>query len=239
MSDQDNSANGTTNGQGNGEGDAPRKPTPAELKQQADDLLAAAAAANDDSAAESDEPEEIDERSEEEKIADAMAALVAENADLKDKLLRAAAEVENIRRRSEREKADAGKYGATRFAQSVLAVADNLRRAIDAVPEDRKDGSDDVVKSIIEGIEMVEKSMLSAFEANGIVPLNPPVGEKFNPNLHEALFEVPGTGQPGGTIVQVVDAGYMISDRLLRPARVGVAKADDAPPAGGSVDTTA
>jgi len=237
MSDQDNSANGNTNGQGTGGGDAPRKPTPAELKQQADDLLAAAAAANDDSTPEA--PEEVDERSEEEKIADAMAALAAENTDLKDKLLRAAAEVENIRRRSEREKTDAGKYGATRFAQSVLAVADNLRRAIDAVPEDRKDGSDEVVKSIIEGIEMVEKSLLSAFEANGIVPLAPPVGEKFNPNLHEALFEVPGTGQPGGTIVQVVDAGYMISDRLLRPARVGVAKADDAPPAGGSVDTTA
>ncbi len=235
MSDQDNSANGNTGG----DGDTPRKPTPAELKQQADDLLAAAAAANDDSADATDAPEEVDERSEEEKIADAMAALAAENADLKDKLLRAAAEVENIRRRSEREKADAGKYGATKFAQSVLAVADNLRRAIDAVPDDRKDGSDEVVQSIVEGIEMVEKSLLSAFEANGIVPVDPAPGDKFNPNLHEALFEVPGTGQPGGTIVQVVDTGFMISDRLLRPARVGVAKADDGPAPGGSVDTTA
>lgn len=235
MSDQDNSANGNTGG----DGDAPRKPTPAELKQQADDLLAAAAAANDDSADAADTPEEVDERSEQEKIADAMAALAAENADLKDKLLRAAAEVENIRRRSEREKADAGKYGATKFAQSVLAVADNLRRAIDAVPDDRKDGSDEVVQSIVEGIEMVEKSLLSAFEANGIVPVDPAPGDKFNPNLHEALFEVPGTGQPGGTIVQVVDAGFMISDRLLRPARVGVAKAEDGPAPGGSVDTTA
>ena len=86
---------------------------------------------------------------------------------------------------------------------------------------------------------MVEKSLLSAFEANGIVPLDPAPGDKFDPNLHEALFEVPGTGRPGGTIVQVVDTGFMISDRLLRPARVGVAKADDGTAPGGSVDTTA
>ena len=225
--------------QNNGDDEPTRRPTPQELKAQADELLAKAAAANDSAAPQEEEPELEDTRTEEEKIADAMAALAAENAELKDKLLRAAAEVENIRRRSEREKIDAGKFGATKFARDILPVADNMRRAIDAVPDDRKDGSDDVVKSIIEGIEMTERSLLSAFEQNGIVPVNPALGEKFDPNLHEALFEVPGTGQPAGAVVQVVDTGYLIGDRLLRAARVGVAKADDGPPPGGSVDTTA
>lgn len=230
MSDQDNPNNGEEEN---------RRPTPQELKAQADELLAKAAAANNEGAALDEEADAPDNRTEEEKIADAMAALAAENAELKDRLLRAAAEVENIRRRSEREKVDAGKFGATKFARDVLAVADNMRRAIDAVPDDRKDGSDDVVKSIVEGIEMTERSLLSAFEKNGIVPVSPAPGEKFDPNVHEALFEVPGTGQPSGSIVQVLDVGYMIGDRLLRAARVGVAKAESAPNAGGSVDTTA
>jgi len=230
MSDQDNQNNGEEEN---------RRPTPQELKAQADELLAKAAAANDSGAPLSEEAEVTDERTEEEKIADAMSALVTENAELKDRLLRAAAEVENIRRRSEREKIDAGKFGATKFARDVLPVADNMRRAVDAVPDDRKDGSDEVVKSIVEGIEMTERSLLGAFEQNGIVPVSPTLGEKFDPNVHEALFEVPGTGQPGGSIVQVVDVGYMIGDRLLRAARVGVAKAESAPNAGGSVDTTA
>lgn len=224
MSDQDNPKENATD------------MNDAELEAAADDLLAKAAAA----AGGADEPAETeDTRSEEEKIADAMAQLVAENSELKDRVLRGAAELENLRRRSEREKADAAKFGATRFAQSVLSVADNLRRAIDAVPDDRKDGSDDVVKSIVEGIEMVERSLLTAFEQNGIVPVNPAPGEKFNANLHEALFEVPGTGQPGGSIVQVVDIGYMIGDRLLRAARVGVAKAGEDGTPGAKVDTTA
>jgi len=230
MSDQDSPNNGE---------EETRRPTPQELKAQADALLAKAAAANDEGAPLGEEAEAPDDRTEEEKIADAMSALVAENAELKDKLLRAAAEVENIRRRSEREKIDAGKFGATKFARDVLAVADNMRRAIDAVPDDRKDGSDEVVKSIVEGIEMTERSLLGAFEQNGIVPVSPTPGEKFDPNVHEALFEVPGTGQPSGSIVQVLDIGYMIGDRLLRAARVGVAKAESAPNTGGSVDTTA
>ena len=220
--------------------DSPKENVPeknsAELEAAADDLLAKAAAAAD---GEEGQTEAEDTRTEEEKIADAMAALAAENAELKDRVLRGAAELENLRRRSEREKADAAKFGASKFAQSVLSVADNLRRAIDAVPDDRKDGSDDVVKSIVEGIEMVERSLLTAFEQNGIVPVNPAPGEKFNANLHEALFEVPGTGQPAGAIVQVVDIGYMIGDRLLRAARVGVAKAGEEGNPGAKVDTTA
>ncbi|MEQ9518175.1 MAG: nucleotide exchange factor GrpE [Parvibaculum sp.] len=227
MSDQDGSKENPT--------DMSDDKSTAGLEAAADDLLAKAAAAAGgagDGVAE-------DTRSEEEKIADAMAALVAENGELKDRVLRGAAELENLRRRAEREKADAAKFGATRFAQAVLSVADNLRRAIDAVPADRKDGSDDVVQSIVDGIEMVERSLLTAFEQNGIVPVSPAPGEKFNANLHEALFEVPGTGQPGGSIVQVVDVGYMIGDRLLRAARVGVAKAGEDGPPGAKVDTTA
>lgn len=231
MSDQDKPENNDP---------IPEALSPNDLEAQADELLAKAAAANDDSAV---EPEAEDTRSEEEKVAEAMAALVTENADLKDRVLRAAAEVENIRRRSEREKADVSKYSVANFARAVLPVADSMRRAIDAVPADRKDGSDDVVKSILEGIEITERALLSAFEQNGIVPLSPAVGEKFDANLHEALFEVPGTGQPAGSIVQVVDIGYMISDRLLRAAKVGIAKAGETPNTGdtpgGSVDTTA
>lgn len=248
MSDQDTPENGEPRSTPSG-----TPPSPKDLEAQANELLAKAAAANDDSggddravgdAGADSEPEAEDTRSEEEKIADAMAALVAENAELKDRVLRAAAEVENIRRRSEREKADASKYSVANFARAVLPVADNMRRAIDAVPDDRKDGSDEVVKSILEGIEITERALLSAFEQNGIVPLNPAVGEKFDPNLHEALFEVPDTGQPAGSIVQVVDIGYMIADRLLRAAKVGIAKAGDSKAGdgsapGGSVDTTA
>lgn len=227
MSDQDKPENETPN---------QKTPSAADLEAQADEFLAKAGA---ESASGGNDNDADDARSDEDKIADAMEALVAENAELKDKVLRAAAEIENIRRRSEREKADASKYGAANFARAVLTVADNLGRAIDAVPEDRKDGSDAVVQSIIEGIEMTQRSLLAAFEQNGIAPIDPPLGEKLDPNYHEALFEVPGTGQPAGTIVQVVDTGYMIGERLLRPARVGVAKADDGPPPGGTVDTTA
>ncbi|PCJ68842.1 MAG: nucleotide exchange factor GrpE [Rhodobiaceae bacterium] len=237
MSDQDK----PENTEPTSDASSPTASNPKDLEAQANDLLAKAAAANDDSAAET---EAKDSRSEEEKIADAMAALVAENAELKDRVLRAAAEVENIRRRSEREKVDVSKYSIANFARAVLPVADSMRRAIESVPADRKDGSDDVVKSILEGVEITERALLSAFEQNGIVALNPAVGEKFDANLHEALFEVPGSGQPAGTIVQVVDIGYMIADRLLRAAKVGIAKAGDSPaagtpPPGGSVDTTA
>lgn len=229
MSDQDKPENETPSAEG-----LDANASHADLKAAADELLKKAAAAQEEGEA----ADAMPELSEEEQIAVAMEALAAENADLKDKLLRAAAEVENIRRRSEREKADALKYGAANFARDILAVADNLRRALDSVPDDRRDGSDDVVKSIIEGVEMTERSVLAAFEKNGITPVEPALGDKFDPNHHEAMFEVPGTGQPSGSIVQVVEVGYLIGDRLLRAARVGVAKGDVAP-AGGSVDTTA
>ncbi|MDF1685633.1 MAG: nucleotide exchange factor GrpE [Parvibaculaceae bacterium] len=177
---------------------------------------------------------------------DPLEALAAEAADLKDKLLRTIAEMENLRRRSEREKVDATKYGVTKFARDMLGVSDNLRRALDSMPEEEKASANDVVKAVLEGVEMTEKSLISAFERHGIVPIHPEIGTKFDANQHEAMFEVPGTGQPGGAIIQIVETGYMIGERLLRAAKVGIAKSEpqstppagDTPP-GAQVDKTA
>ncbi|MDH3235483.1 MAG: nucleotide exchange factor GrpE [Alphaproteobacteria bacterium] len=153
---------------------------------------------------------------------DPMAQLEADLADFRDKHLRALAEIENVRRRGEKEKADALKYAATNFAKDILGVADNLRRAIEAVPEDAAE-ADGPVKTLIEGVELTEKELLSIFERHGIKPIAAD-GQKFDHNLHQAMMEVPDTGKPAGTVVQVLQGGYTIHDRLLRPAMVGVAK---------------
>jgi len=153
---------------------------------------------------------------------DPMAQLEADLAEFRDKHLRALAEIENVRRRGEKEKADALKYAATNFAKDILGVADNLRRAIEAVPEDAAE-ADGPVKTLIEGVELTEKELLSIFERHGIKPIAAD-GQKFDHNLHQAMMEVPDTGQPSGTVVQVLQGGYTIHDRLLRPAMVGVAK---------------
>ncbi|MGB5094044.1 MAG: nucleotide exchange factor GrpE [Parvibaculum sp.] len=165
--------------------------------------------------------------------------LTSENADLRDKLLRAIADGENIRKRGEREKTDAARYASANFARDMLQVGDNLRRALDTLSEEDRAGMSDNVKALLEGVEMTERAMLSTFERHGIRQVMPQVGDRFDANQHEAMFEVPGTGQPGGTIVQVLEAGYMIGDRLLRAARVGVAKAEVGATNGSQVDTTA
>lgn len=144
-----------------------------------------------------------------------------EIAELKDKLLRAVAETENMRRRADRERQDAAKYAVSNFARDVLAVADNLRRALDSVPEDQTDN--EVIKTLVAGVELTENELKNAMERHGIRMVNPE-GEKFDHNLHQAMFEVPNSGQPDGTVVQVMQVGYTIHDRLLRPAMVGVAK---------------
>jgi len=159
----------------------------------------------------------------------------AELADTKDKLLRALAETENQRRRAQREREDASKYAAANFAKDVLDVADNLRRAIGSVDPDSL--QDERAKALVEGVAATERALLAALERHGIKRIEPEIGERFDPNLHEAMFEVPNTGKPGGSIVQVVQAGYRMHDRLLRPAMVGVAKAS-APSAGSTVDQT-
>jgi molecular chaperone GrpE len=156
----------------------------------------------------------------------------AELADTKDKLLRALAETENQRRRGQRDADDARKYAASNFAKDMLDVADNLRRAIGSL--DPASLQDERVKALVEGVAATERALLAALERHGIKRIDPEIGEKFDPHAHEAMFEVPNSGKPGGSIVQVVQAGYRMHDRLLRPAMVGVAKGS----AGPTVDQT-
>jgi len=157
-----------------------------------------------------------------------------EAAVLKDRLLRALAENENIVRRARKDREDAAKYAAANFARDMLSVADNLRRALDSMPPSLRE--DDAGKTLAEGVELTEKELLAALERHGIKRISP-MGERFNHDLHEAMFEVPTNEAAPGTVVQVMEEGYVIHDRLLRAARVGIAKA--LPESGHTVDTTA
>jgi len=149
--------------------------------------------------------------------------LQAENADLKDRMLRTMAEMENLRRRTEKELTDARQYAVSSFARDMLTVSDNLRRALDFLPEDDRRNADAGITSLIEGVEMTERDLLKQLEKHGVAKLEPE-GQKFDPNFHQAMFEVPNPNVPNGTVVQVVQAGYRIGDRVLRPAMVGVSK---------------
>ena len=150
-------------------------------------------------------------------------ALAKEAADARDKMLRTLAEMENLRKRTSREVADARVYGITGFARDVLEIADSLQRALDAVPPEAKAAADPGLKGLIEGVELTERSLLNTLEKNGVKKFDPS-GEKFDPNFQQAMYEVPDPSVPSGTVVQVVQAGYMIGDRVLRPALVGVSK---------------
>lgn len=150
-------------------------------------------------------------------------ALVKEAAEARDKMLRTLAEMENLRKRTTREVADARIYGITGFARDVLEIADNLQRALDAVPAEARANADPGLKALIEGVELTERSLHNTLEKNGVKKLDPS-GGKFDPNFHQAMFEVPDPSVPAGTVVQVVQAGYTIGDRVLRPALVGVSK---------------
>lgn len=154
---------------------------------------------------------------------DPVELLKAENGELRDRYLRLAAEMDNLRRRTERDVKDAKSYSVASFARDMLAVADNLRRTLDAIPAEAREIADAGLKTLIEGVEMTERSMLSALERHGVRQLEP-VGQKFDPNFHQAMFEVPNPEVPNNTVVQVVQAGFVIGDRVLRPAMVGVAK---------------
>ena len=149
--------------------------------------------------------------------------LQMENTALKDKSLRTLAEMENLRRRTEREMADAKVYGITRFAQDMLTFADNLRRAVESVPAEAREAADPAVKAFIEGIEVTERDFLSRLARHGVRKMEPQ-GQKFDPNMHEALFEIPDESVPTGTVAQVVEDGYAIGERCLRPAKVGVSR---------------
>jgi molecular chaperone GrpE len=150
-------------------------------------------------------------------------ALARELADARDRTLRTLAEMENLRKRTAREIADARAYGITAFARDVLDIADNLQRALDAVPAEAKAAADPGLKALIEGVELTERSLLNTLEKNGVKKFDP-VGERFDPNFQQAMYEVPDPSVPAGTVVQVVQTGYKIGERILRPALVGVAK---------------
>ena len=153
--------------------------------------------------------------------AEADAAVLA--AELKDKLLRTLAEMENLRKRTEREVTDSRLYGIAAFARDVLAVADNMRRALEAVSPELRGSAEPGVKALVAGVELTERELLKALEKNGVRQFTPR-GEKFDPNLHQAMFEVPDPSVPAGSVVEVVQPGYMIGERMLRPALVGVSK---------------
>jgi molecular chaperone GrpE len=143
--------------------------------------------------------------------------------ELKDRLLRTLAEMENLRKRTEREVADARLYGVASFARDIVAVADNMRRALDAVSPELRASAEAGVKALIDGVELTERELLKALEKSGVRRFSPR-GEKFDPNVHQAIFEVPNASVPAGSVVEVAQPGYMIGERVLRPAMVGVSK---------------
>ena len=149
---------------------------------------------------------------------DPIAALTEERDQLKERLMRALADAENTRKRGERDRRDAELYGGTRLARDLLSVYDNMNRALEAIDDDLREKA----KALIEGIELTRKELLNTFEKHQIKRVEPEFGEKFDPQLHQAMFEAPVPNAPAGTVIQVMNAGFTIGERLLRPAQVGV-----------------
>ncbi|ENN92541.1 nucleotide exchange factor GrpE [Bartonella schoenbuchensis] len=168
--------------------------------------------------------EEVCENAEEKESesTDPLVDLQNENKELKNQLLRFAADMENLRRRTTRDVADARAYAITNFARDMLSVSDNLNRALEAIPEGARE-NDTGLKMLAEGVEMTERAMMTALERHGVKKIHPE-GQKFDPHFHQAMFEIPNTDVPDNTVQQVVQAGYIIGERVLRPAMVGVAK---------------
>lgn len=187
--------------------------------------------------------EEDDNEPASESTPPASEALQAELDQVKEQAMRALAEAENTRRRAQKEREDATKFAVSGFAKDLLEVSDNLRRALDAMPTDLID-AEPRLKNLVDGIEATERSLLRTFEKHGIKKLEP-MDEPFDPNFHEVMFEAPVPGKPAGIIMQVVEPGYTLNGRLIRPARVGVTKDDGSagtggePSAGGHIDTQA
>ena len=185
---------------------------------------------NDSTAA----PETAPASQPEQESPDQVAALAQEAADYRDKLLRTLAEMENLRKRTEREVADARSYGITSFARDVLGVADNMRRALDAGGSELRQAADAHVTALLDGIELTDRELNKVLEKHGVRKLEPQ-GEKFDPHLHQAMYEVPDASVPSGMVVQVIQPGYVLGERMLRPALVAVAKGGPkAPPAAAS-----
>jgi len=164
------------------------------------------------------------------KPADPLAAALREAAEFKDKLLRTLAEMENLRRRTEREVTDARLYAIAAFARDILAVADNMDRAMQALDAEIREKAEAGVKALLDGVEITERELLKVLDKHGVKKFEPK-GERFDPNVHQAMYEVPDPSLPPGTVAQVVQSGYMIGDRVLRPALVGVVKAAPKPTA--------
>src|SRR5262245_65065204 len=156
-----------------------------------------------------------------------LTALVAENSDMRDRLLRTMADMENLRKRTEREKADTARYAISNFARDMLTVGDNLRRTIEHVPADAA-AQDPALKSFLEGVELTERELLNMLERHGVARIDP-IGARFDPNFHQAMFEVEKKDVPEGTVVEVMQGGYTIGDRCLRPALVAVSKGGPKP----------
>ena len=167
-------------------------------------------------------PEEAVEEAAEEAVENSAPTAEERLADVNDQLLRSLAELENTRKRAARDRSEALKFGAMSFARDMLGVVDNLQRALSAMQE-LGDDIPDATRSLLEGVAATERDLLAALARHKVTALTP-MGEKFDPNLHEAMFEAPGTGQASGTIIEIVEAGYMMEERLLRPAKVGIAK---------------
>lgn len=164
-----------------------------------------------------EEVEDVDLTEEPEEV-DPVEELQAEVAGLKDRLMRALAEQENLRKRAERDRRDAETYGGQKLARDLLSVNDNMKRALETITDDQREAN----KGLIDGIELTQRELLSAFATHKIIPVSPAVGDKFDPNLHQAMFEAPFPDVKAGHILQVMNEGFMIGDRLLRPAQVGV-----------------
>ena len=156
--------------------------------------------------------------------ADPLAEAQRQAVEFKDKLLRTLAEMENLRKRTEREVVDTRAYAIAAFARDVLAVADNMHRALDAISDELRQSADNKVKALVEGVDLTERELMKILERNGVRKFSPQ-GEKFDPNLHQAMYEVADGSAAPGTVAQVIQAGYMLGERVLRPALVAVAKA--------------
>ncbi|WP_413876792.1 nucleotide exchange factor GrpE [Albidovulum sp.] len=159
-----------------------------------------------------------DEAVETDVMADELEALRAERDELRDRFMRALADAENIRKRGERDRREAEQYGGSKLARDLLPVYDNLKRALESATADQREGA----KALIEGVELTMRELISALGRHGVQPVAPQVGDAFDPQMHEAMFEAPVPGTKAGDIIQVMTAGFTLHERLLRPAQVGV-----------------
>ncbi len=158
-------------------------------------------------------------------------SLDRELAEAKDRLLRALADMDNMRKRTEREVADARVYGISNFARDILGVADNMHRAMQALDDELRAKADEATKALLEGVELTERELMNVLEKHGVTRVEP-LGQKFDPNRHQAMYEIEDASVPSGSVIQVMQAGYLIGERVLRPALVAVSKGGaKAPPA--------